>query len=344
MAVYLNPTNNTKLSFKCRLMEFSSPELNKKELREHKKFVQALLYKDKHSLRTQSKPGHMPHDGFIHPLTLEQVLMTLYKKGNPDGWGIVKLDKAEITPQRSIKPAYKDKGFIKAADEFSSRSGCLMAHVRLAGDHSTINKENTHPFISGKWAFMHNGGFKLKENSLFAEKLDICKNLFDFSTEVDTKQAFGYFIGSLKENGIDHKKDYREQNLSFEKYLALVEKSFAKTIMAIEKDSVPTYAPSGNNNLKIKTSPSLNFVISDGNFSAAYRNGAKLYVGRHSLPGGREEFVVSSEDVSPKKFKGKLIWEELENGEMVIFTKKQDGSVNYVRKPLEMAGKFDLQA
>ena len=99
--------------------------------------------------------------------------------GHPDGWGI--LSWVNGMPGyfgREPTDASKDPKFEEGCRTIESTkiSSPLIAHLRKASVGAKT-KENTHPFVNGKWAFAHNGtirGLNLRvatDSQWFFEKL-----------------------------------------------------------------------------------------------------------------------------------------------------------------------------
>ena len=74
---------------------------------------------------------------------------------NGDGFGIAWYGERE-TPglYRDILPAWSDCNLKSLARQI--RSPLFLAHVRAATSGAT-RRDNCHPFVHGRWAFMHNG-------------------------------------------------------------------------------------------------------------------------------------------------------------------------------------------
>lgn len=74
---------------------------------------------------------------------------------NADGFGVAWYGEKQ-TPglYRDVFPAWSDRNLRSIAEQVSSR--LFLAHVR-ASTGSSISRDNCHPFVSGKWSFMHNG-------------------------------------------------------------------------------------------------------------------------------------------------------------------------------------------
>lgn len=74
---------------------------------------------------------------------------------NGDGFGIAWYgDRPEPGLFRDILPAWSDCNLKSLARQI--RSGLFLAHVRAATGGGT-RRDNCHPFVHGRWSFMHNG-------------------------------------------------------------------------------------------------------------------------------------------------------------------------------------------
>lgn len=71
-----------------------------------------------------------------------------------DGWGIVTYQSGVPHLKKKTTAAFEDQSFSMAAEQ--AYSTAIVAHVRKAtvGD---ISIKNTHPFVSDRWTFAHNG-------------------------------------------------------------------------------------------------------------------------------------------------------------------------------------------
>jgi glutamine amidotransferase len=75
-------------------------------------------------------------------------------RGNAHGWGIATYEDHCPHVERQAWAAYQGEHFRRAAARIFSQQ--VLAHVRRA----TVGApriENTHPFVDGPWAFIHNG-------------------------------------------------------------------------------------------------------------------------------------------------------------------------------------------
>jgi len=118
---------------------------------------------------------------------------------NGDGFGIVwyvpeiSVDAAQF---RSITPAWSNQNLIHLAR--MTRSGCVLAHVRAASRNLAVTETNTHPFVSGRYAFMHNGevaGFREIKRALLDALGMPAFHLIEGTT--DSEHLFALFVDSL---------------------------------------------------------------------------------------------------------------------------------------------------
>ena len=74
---------------------------------------------------------------------------------NADGFGLAWYDQRP-TPglYRDVYPAWSDPNLLALAHQVRAR--LFMAHVRASTGTAT-SRNNCHPFVQGKWSFMHNG-------------------------------------------------------------------------------------------------------------------------------------------------------------------------------------------
>ncbi len=92
---------------------------------------------------------------------------------NGDGFGIAWYgDRPEPGRYRDVLPAWSDCNLKSLCRQI--RSGLFLAHVRASTGGAT-NRDNCHPFVSGRWSFMHNGqigGFERLRRRLEADLTD----------------------------------------------------------------------------------------------------------------------------------------------------------------------------
>ncbi|MBK4215451.1 class II glutamine amidotransferase [Paracoccus caeni] len=76
---------------------------------------------------------------------------------NADGFGIAWYgERPEPGLYRDVMPAWSDPNLHNLVNQV--RSGLFLAHVRASTGTAT-SRNNCHPFVVGRWSFMHNGQF-----------------------------------------------------------------------------------------------------------------------------------------------------------------------------------------
>ncbi|WP_295049608.1 class II glutamine amidotransferase [uncultured Paracoccus sp.] len=76
---------------------------------------------------------------------------------NADGFGLAWYgERPEPGLYRDVMPAWSDPNLHSLVAQV--RSGLFMAHVRASTGTAT-SRTNCHPFVAGRWSFMHNGQF-----------------------------------------------------------------------------------------------------------------------------------------------------------------------------------------
>ncbi len=101
-------------------------------------FVQDIVTAPQHSLVVQSQQA-------------AQSKTTI----NGDGFGLAWYDhRAEPGLYRDINPAWSDTNLPSIAAQV--KSPLFLAHVR-ASTGTAVSRNNCHPFVVGRWSFMHNG-------------------------------------------------------------------------------------------------------------------------------------------------------------------------------------------
>lgn len=76
---------------------------------------------------------------------------------NGDGFGLAWYDKRTLPGlYRDVYPAWSDQNLQALAHQLQVR--LFLAHVRASTGTAT-SRNNCHPFVQGRWSFMHNGQF-----------------------------------------------------------------------------------------------------------------------------------------------------------------------------------------
>ena len=113
----------------CRWLAYSGAPL----------YLERLIFEPEHSIIDQSLSARSG------PTTT-----------NGDGFGIGWYGSRD-TPgvYRDIQPAWNDANLKHLAEQI--RSHMFMAHVRAATGGTPVQQSNCHPFVHGRWLFLHNG-------------------------------------------------------------------------------------------------------------------------------------------------------------------------------------------
>jgi glutamine amidotransferase len=99
---------------------------------------------------------------------------------------------------RSVSPAWSNRNLHHLARV--TRSHCVLAHVRAASDGTSVTELDCHPFVTGPFAFMHNGelgGFHRLRRALINQLSDARFALLQGNT--DSEFLFAYFLDRYDE-------------------------------------------------------------------------------------------------------------------------------------------------
>lgn len=173
---------------------------------------------------------------------------------NPDGWGIAAWDGAVPGIVKSTFPAFADRGFAEVAESVLSHS--VIAHIRAA-TVGPVAFENTHPFQYGPWVFAHNGTVHSFEH---------VRTHLDLGTfgppegSTDSETVFLWLVNRMSSHGLSPMQPSDS--------LARVVDFLHDAVQELVQISLRAGATE---------TPSLNFVLSDGENLAASRWGNSLY-------------------------------------------------------------------
>lgn len=118
---------------------------------------------------------------------------------NGDGFGMAWYSKHRPEPvrTRTLTPAWSNRNLLSFAPvTFSS---CILAHVRAASPGLPVADMNCHPFISGPYAFCHNGSigdFQARKRGLLATLSDEAFAGIEGST--DSEILFALFLDRIR--------------------------------------------------------------------------------------------------------------------------------------------------
>src|SRR5262245_10425402 len=124
---------------------------------------------------------------------------------NGDGFGIAwYAPEMDAVPGlfRSITPAWNNRNLLSLSRVVSSP--CILAHVRAATQGSGVDETNCHPFVRGRYAFMHNGdvgGFAHLRRDFAARLSDTAYASLQGTT--DSEHLFALFLDRLRAHGAD---------------------------------------------------------------------------------------------------------------------------------------------
>jgi glutamine amidotransferase len=97
---------------------------------------------------------------------------------------------------RSVSPAWNNASLHEIARVVTSP--CVLAHVRAATQQLAVTELNCHPFVFGRWSFMHNGdigGFCRLRRSLLAELSD--ERFDSIRGSTDSEHLFAVLLDEL---------------------------------------------------------------------------------------------------------------------------------------------------
>ncbi len=145
---------------------------------------------------------------------------------NGDGFGVAWYAQHGAPGRfRSVTPAWNNANLLSLAGVVQST--CVLAHVRAATQIRSVSEANCHPFVSGRYAFMHNGdlgGFARVRRALLARLSDASFQMVGGQT--DTEHLFGLVLDRLAggdpKGGVEHLA--RALREALEEALALVER------------------------------------------------------------------------------------------------------------------------
>ncbi len=323
------------ISFGCRVLSMVQSGVKPNHLQEEQQLRTDLLVNDKNSLKNQSPIRPKKNGNCNSPYDYED-LYGLRKIGNRDGWGIYSYNQSQIWPQgfKNKLEAKQDNLFTeKSKQTIAQNPKIIMAHIRAASPKcKKVDTNYNHPYTYKNWTFMHNGfvpgalsfNTQLKINWGFNNLLgDKPKS------KTDSESSFYYFLGKLKQNF-----DTTDASKIGKKNL---KKTFAETINDLIKESPKTFrdvnpAILGGIKGSIYTSPSCNFVVTDGNMLMAYRKGPDLYLGVKNFDKDQKEYIISSEVIA--KDDKSIEWLKIPQNHMVYMEKTKKDTIQPEITPL----------
>jgi glutamine amidotransferase len=129
-------------------------------------------------------------------LVTEKNSLVIQSREHKDGWGIAAYG-AERSPTvaHGVGPAHSDPDFHRVSSLVSSHT--VVAHVRQASV-GAVELRNSHPFLYGRWSFVHNGTLKNFERHRSAvESLIRSDLLTNIRGTTDSERCFHLFLTRL---------------------------------------------------------------------------------------------------------------------------------------------------
>jgi glutamine amidotransferase len=133
----------------------------------------------------------------VHPaLVTEKNSLVIQSREHKDGWGIAAYG-VDPRPKAAhgVGPAHSDPDFHRVSSLVSSHT--VVAHVRLASV-GAVELRNSHPFLYGRWSFVHNGTLKNFEQHRTAVESLIRPDLrTNIRGTTDSERCFHVFLTRL---------------------------------------------------------------------------------------------------------------------------------------------------
>lgn len=111
------------------------------------------------------------------------------------GWGVAAHREHRWTVTVGTPPAHEDPAFDAAC---SQETHAWIAHIRLATVGS-VQRENTHPFLRGRWCFAHNG--TIRDQEFLRERTSVMRDGERVGC-TDSERFFAYILTRLDSEGL----------------------------------------------------------------------------------------------------------------------------------------------
>jgi len=222
-----------------------------------------IITKPSHGLVKQAYERYLPFiQENLRQSKAKNKVVEVNARINADGFGIgwyspSALGYTKPCTFHSISPAPNNKNLRILCEHV--QTSLLFCHVR-ASSGSAVSENNCHPFINGRWMFMHNGaiGRFLRVKRILGQKLSK-EVYYAIEGTTDTEHAFALILDMLG-------ADRDNPNISLKK----ITDAFIRTIQVIIK---LVYSVEEPNEYHVYSS--LNFALTDGKIVIAsrYREG-----------------------------------------------------------------------
>ncbi|MDY7228304.1 class II glutamine amidotransferase [Hyalangium rubrum] len=200
----------------------------------------------------------------VHPaLVTEKNSLVIQSREHKDGWGIAAygVEQRPLTAH-GVGPAHSDPDFHRVSSLVSSHT--VVAHVRQASV-GAVELRNSHPFLLGRWSFVHNGTLKDFERHRSSVEALIRPDLrTNIRGTTDSERCFHIFLTRLSARG----------NVDDSVRLEDVASALAETMGLV---AALTDEPG-------KDRSAMNFLVTNGEVMVATRRHRTLYIsdGRRS--------------------------------------------------------------
>jgi glutamine amidotransferase len=137
----------------------------------------------------------------VHPeLVTEKNSLVIQSREHPDGWGIAAYGiEPRPTVAHGVGPAHSDPDFHRVSSLVSAQT--VVAHVRQASVGS-VELRNSHPFLYGRWSFVHNGTLRNFERHRKAVEALIGPEFRpNIKGTTDSERCFNIFLTRLSARG-----------------------------------------------------------------------------------------------------------------------------------------------
>ncbi|ADO72507.1 class II glutamine amidotransferase [Stigmatella aurantiaca] len=221
----------------------------------------------------------------VHPsLVTEKNSLVIQSREHKDGWGIAAYG-AEALPRvaHGVGAAHSDPDFHRVSSLVSSHT--VVAHVRLASV-GAVEMRNSHPFLHGRWSFVHNGTVQdFPEHQKAIESLIHPDLRVNIRGTTDSERCLYLFLTRLSARSSEEAPAR----------VGDVARALAETMQLV----------AGITDKPGRKRSAMNFLVTDGQVMVATRRHRSLFIsdGRRSACGGTslrsgtrlEQLIIASE-------------------------------------------------
>jgi glutamine amidotransferase len=240
----------------------------------------------------------------VHPaLVTEKNSLVIQSREHRDGWGIAAYGmEPRPTVAHGVGPAHSDPDFHRVSSHVSAQT--VVAHVRLASV-GAVELRNSHPFLHGRWSFVHNGTLKNYERHKAAVESLIRPELRpNIRGTTDSERCFQIFLTRLSARGPI------EETVRVEDVASALAETMGLVAAITDEPGQERSA--------------MNFLVTNGEVMVATRRHRTLFIsdGRRSEPGKAapirhgarmEQLIIASEALCGNH----TAWTEISEEEIV---------------------------